>query len=90
MAGKWKAKRQAPGIITGVEGYSFQEERTELVHGGQRPVGGMVYRRNKAFPQSGQSNVSFGKVGEGVGSSSGRGEWVSVSRSSRRAARSRR
>ena len=71
MGGKWKAKRKAPGIITGVEGYLFQEERTELVHGGQRPVGGMVYRRNKAFPQSGQSNVSFGKVGEGGGSISG-------------------
>jgi hypothetical protein len=73
-----------------VEGYLFQGKRTELVHGGQRPVGGMVYRRNKAFPQDGQSDVSLGKAGDGVGSSSGRGEWVSVSRSSRRAARSRR
>ena len=90
IAGRRKAKRKAPGIITGVEGYSFQEARTELVHGGQRPVGGMVYRRSKAFPQTGQSNVSFGKVGDGGGSSSGRGEWVSVSRSSRRAARSKR
>lgn len=27
-------------MITGVEGCSFQEERTELVNGGQRPVGG--------------------------------------------------
>ena len=90
MPGRRKGKRKAPGIITGAEGYLFQEERTELVHGGQRPVGGMVYRRSKAFPQSGQSKVSFGKVGDGVGSSSGRGEWVSVSRSSRRAARSRR
>ena len=57
MAGRGKAKRKAPGIITGMEGYSFQAKRTELVHGGQRPVGGMVYRRNKAFPQIGQSNV---------------------------------
>ena len=80
----------APGKITGVEGYSFQEARTELVHGGQRPVGGMVYRCSKAFPQIGQSKVSFDKVEDGVGRLSGRGEWVSVSRSSRRAARSRR
>ena len=88
MAGRRKVKRKAPGKITGVEGYSFQEVRTELVHGGQRPVGGVEYRCNKAFPQIGQSKVSFGKVGGGGGSSSGRGEWVSVSRSSRRAARS--
>jgi hypothetical protein len=58
-----------------------------LVHGGQRPVGGMVYRRNKALPQIGQSKVSFGKAGE---SWSGREGWLSVSRSNRRAARSRR
>ena len=90
MAGKRKAKRQAPGIKFGVEEYSFHEARTKLVHGGRRPVGGIVYRRNKAFPQIGQSKVSFGKVGEGGGSSSGRGEWLSVSRRMRRAARSRR
>jgi hypothetical protein len=90
MASRRKAKRKLPGIITGVEGYLFQVERTELVHGGQRPVGGMVYRRSRAFPQIWQSNVSFGKVGEGGESSSDRGEWVSVSRSRRRAARSRR
>jgi hypothetical protein len=57
---------------------------------GQRPLGGIEYRRSKAFPQIGQRNVSFGKVGDGGGSSAGRGEWVSVSRSNRRAARSRR
>ena len=79
-----------PGIITGIEEYLFQAERTELVHGGQRPVGGMVYRCSKAFPQIGQSKVSFGKIGEAEESSSGRGAWVSDSRSSRRAARSRR
>ena len=90
MAGRRKTKRQAPGIITGVEGDLFREERTELDHGGQRPVGGMVYRCNKAFPQIGQSKVSFGKIGEAEESSSGRWAWVSVSRSSRRAARSRR
>jgi len=90
MAGRWKAESTAPGIIAGVEGYSYQEERTELVQGGQRPVGGMEYRRSKAFPQIGQSKVSFGKVGDGWGRLSGGGEGVSVSRSSRRAARSRR
>ena len=90
MAGRRKVKRKTPGKITGVDGYSFQAERTEPFHGGQRPVGGMVYRRSKAFPQIGQSNVSFGKAGNSGGSSSCRGEWVSVSRSSRRAARSRR
>jgi hypothetical protein len=71
MAGRRKAKRMAPGKITGVEGYLFQAERIELVHGGQRPVGGMVYRRSKAFPQIWQRNVSFGKVGDGGGSISG-------------------
>lgn len=98
MAGRRKAKRMAPGKITGVEEYLFQGKRTEPFHGGQRPVGGalslsrggMIYRRSKAFPQIGQSKVSFGKVGDGRGRFSGRGEWVSVSRSSRRAARSRR
>ena len=90
MTGRRKAKRMAPGKITGVDGSLFQGKGTELVHGGQRPVGGMIYRSSKAFPQDGQSKVSFDKVGDSVGSSSGRGEWVSVSRSSRRAARSRR
>jgi hypothetical protein len=37
----------------------------ELIHGEQRPVEGMVYRPSKVFPQIGQSNVSFGKVGDG-------------------------
>ncbi len=74
MAGRRKAKRMAPGIITGVEGYSFQEVRTELVHGGQRPVGEMVYRSSKALPQDGQSKVSFGKIGEDGENSSERGE----------------
>ncbi len=62
----------------------------ELVHGGQRPVGEMVYRSSKALPQDGQSKISFGKVGEEGESSPDRGEWASDSRSSRRAARSRR
>ena len=53
-------------------------------------MGGMVNRCNKAIPQIGQSNVSFGKIGEGGESSSGRGAWVSDSRNSRRAARSKR
>lgn len=88
--GRRKAQRQAPGIIAGVNGYWFREKRTELIHGVQRPVGGMVYRCNKAFPQIGQSKVSFGKVGDGRGSLSGRGEWLSDSRSSRMAARYRR
>ncbi len=77
-----------------------------MVHGGQRPVGGalschpelveglskggMEYSSSKGLPQIGQSKVSFGKVGDGGGSSPGRGERVSVSRSSRRAARSKR
>ena len=68
----------------------FHEQRTELVHGGQRPVGGMVYRRSKGFPQVGQSSGSLVKAGEAGESSSGRGERVSDSRSSRRLARSRR
>ena len=37
----------------------------------------MVYRCNKTFRQIGQSKVSFGKVGDGRGSSSGRWEWLS-------------
>ena len=90
MAGRRKAKRKAPGIITGVERYWFQEAGTELIHGGQRPLGGMVYRRSKALPQDRQSKVPFGKVGDSTGSSSGRGEWLSVSSNSRRADRSRR
>jgi len=90
MAGRRKAKRQATGNISGVEEYLFEEQRTELVHGGQRPFGGMEYRRSKALPQDGQSKVSFGKVGDSEGSSPGRWEWVSVSSSSRRAARSKR
>jgi len=91
MAGRRKTKRQAPGITTDVEEYLNQEQRTELVHGGQRPVGGMEYRRSKVFPQIGQSKVSFGKAEEGEESSTGKGgEWLSDSRSSRRAARSRR
>lgn len=68
----------------------FQAERAQLIHGGQRPLGRMVYKRNKAFPQIEQSKVSFGKFGDGRGSSSGRGMWESVSRSSRRAAKSKR
>jgi len=90
MAGRRKAKRKAPGINTGMEGYWFQEAGTVLVHGGQRPLGGMVYRRSKAFPQDGQSKVPFGKVGDSTGSSPGKGESLSFSSSSRRAARSRR
>jgi integrase len=35
-----------------------QAERRELLHGGQRPVGGMVYRFSKALPQIGQSKES--------------------------------
>ena len=76
--------------VTGAEENLFAKQRTELVHGGQRPVGGMEYRCSKALPQAGQSKVSFGKVGDSTGSSPGRGESLSVSRSSRRAARSRR
>ena len=79
-----------PGIITGIEENLFQEQRTELVHGGRRPVGGMVNSRSKAFPQLGQSKVSFGKDGEAEARSSGSGAWMSVSRRMRRAARSRR
>jgi hypothetical protein len=90
MVGRRQAKRQAPGITTGVEECLHPSERTKLAHGGQRPVGGMVYRRSKALPQIGQSKASFGKVGEARESLSGRGAWVSDSSSSRSAARSRR
>jgi len=53
-------------------------------------VGGMEYRCSKACPQIGQRKVSFGGIEEGGGSSASGGERVSVSRSSRRLARSRR
>ena len=90
MAGRRKAKRQAPGKITGVEEYLFHEQRTELVQGGQRPLGGMEYRRSKALPQDGQSKVTFVRVADSTGSSPGKGESLSFSSNSRRAARSRR
>jgi hypothetical protein len=85
-----KVKRQAYGISTGVEEYLNQEQRTELVHGGQRPVGGVVYRSSKALPQVGQRTGAFGEVGEGAQSMFGGKELFSKSRSSRRAAKSRR
>ena len=88
--GRRKAKRQAPGITTGVEECLNEAERTELVHGGQRPVGGMENRRSKVLPQIGHSTNSFGKDGECKRSMSGIGDGESASRNSRRAARNRR
>ena len=82
------AKRWAPGRIAGVEGNLFQEERPDLAHGGQRPVGGMECKSRKGFPQWGHSKVFLGKVGEGKGSLSGKGRGQLVSRASRRASRS--
>jgi hypothetical protein len=54
---------------SGVDRYLFTKQRTEMDHGGQRPVGGMECRSSKAFPQTGQRIGSFGKVGEDGGSS---------------------
>ena len=90
MAGRRKAKRMLPKIITGDDGYSYREAGTELFHGGQRPVCGVENRSSKALPQAGQSKVSFGEVGDSTGNSPGRGESLSFSSSSRRAASSRR
>lgn len=59
-----QAKRQAPRITTGVEKSMNQAERTELLHGGQRPVGGMENRRSKALPQIRQSKEFLGKEGD--------------------------
>lgn len=73
-----------------MDGFLFQVKEAQLIHGGQRPLGEMEYKRNKAFPQIEQSKVSLGKVGDGVGSSSVRGVRESVSRSIRRAAKSKR
>ena len=39
-APKGRNDRQAPGIIAGVEGNSFHDERTELGHGWQPALGG--------------------------------------------------
>lgn len=51
MGCRRKVKMAAARNLSGVDGCLFAEQRTELVHGGQRLVGGMECRSSRHYPE---------------------------------------